>query len=55
MSDGPPQACCEGMVHGGHATEQDGEEVERVDVLRPWYLKGWEGMLRLIYRLGGKA
>ena len=55
MSDGTPQACCEGMVHVGHATEEDGEEVERVDVPRLWCLKGWEDMMRLIHTPERKA
>ena len=55
MSDGPPQACCKVMVYVGHTTEEDGEEAERVDVPRPWCLKGWESMLRLIHIPGRKA
>jgi hypothetical protein len=35
-------------------TEEDGEEVERVDVPQLWYLEDWESMLRLIHIPGGK-
>jgi hypothetical protein len=38
----------------GYMTEEDGEEVERVDVPQLWYLEGWESMLRLIRIPGGK-
>jgi hypothetical protein len=55
MSDGPSQACYEGMVYVGHTTEEDGEEVERVKVPRLWCLKGWESMLRLIHIPGRRA
>jgi hypothetical protein len=30
-------------------TEEDGEEVERVDAPQLWYLEGCESMLRLIH------
>ena len=29
----------------GYMIEEDGEEVERVDVPQLWYLEGWESML----------
>jgi hypothetical protein len=43
------------MVYVGHTTEEDGEEVERVEVPRLWCLKGWESMLRLIHIPGRRA
>ena len=37
--------CYEGPVYVGYMTEEDGEEVECVDVSQLWYLEGWESML----------
>ena len=45
MSDEALHACYEGLVYVDHMTEEDGEEVERVDVPQLWYLEGWESML----------
>ena len=41
----PSILCC--VV--GYMTEEDGEEVERVDAPQLWYLEGCESMLRLIH------
>jgi hypothetical protein len=41
LSDEPPHAsCCEGPVYVCHMAEEDGEEVERVDVPQLWCPEG---------------